>query len=124
MLALAHYVERLVEVGTLASYADAARQLGVTRARMGQVLNLLNLSPQVQEALLLGQRAADQGAGGGGGVGVGGGLSGRQSARPRGRRREGRDSPPQPLSVQSAVRFEISRFFASQFESERHSSPK
>ena len=36
------------------SYADAARQLGVTRARMSQVLNVLNLSPRVQEGLLLG----------------------------------------------------------------------
>ena len=43
MLALAHYVERLVEQGTVASYADAARQLGVSRARMSQILNLLTL---------------------------------------------------------------------------------
>ncbi len=55
MLALAHYVERLVEEGAVASYADAARQLGVTRARMSQILNLLNLPPRVQEALLLGE---------------------------------------------------------------------
>ena len=54
MLALAHYVERLVEEGSVRSYADAARQLGVTRARMSQVLNLLNLPPRVQEGLLLG----------------------------------------------------------------------
>ncbi len=54
MLALAHYVERLVEQGTVASYADAARQLGVSRARMSQILNLLNLPPRVQEGLLLG----------------------------------------------------------------------
>ncbi len=54
MLALAHYVERLVEEGAVASYADAARQLGVSRARMTQVLNLLNLPPRVQEGLLLG----------------------------------------------------------------------
>ncbi len=54
MLALAHYVERLVEEGTLASYADAARQLGVSGARMSQILNLLNLPPRVQQALLLG----------------------------------------------------------------------
>ena len=54
MLALAYYVERLVEEGTLKSYSDAARQLGVTRARMTQILNLLNLSPSVQQALLLG----------------------------------------------------------------------
>ncbi len=54
MLALAHYVERLVEEGAVASYADAARQLGVSRARMTQILNLLNLPPRVQEGLLLG----------------------------------------------------------------------
>ncbi len=55
MLALAHYVERLVEQGTVRSYADAARQLGVSRARMSQILNLLNLPPRVQEGLLLGK---------------------------------------------------------------------
>ena len=54
MLALAHYVEPLVEQGTVASYADAARQLGVTRARMARTTNLLSLSPRLQEALLLG----------------------------------------------------------------------
>ncbi len=55
MLALAHYVERLVEEGAVASYADAARQLGVSRARMSQLMNLLNLAPSVQEALLSGK---------------------------------------------------------------------
>ncbi len=54
MLALAHCVERLVEQGRVKSYADAARQLGVSRARMSQILNLLNLSIRVQEGLLLG----------------------------------------------------------------------
>ncbi len=54
MLALAHYVERLVEEGTVGSYAGAARQLGVSRARMSQILNLLNLPPRVQKGLLLG----------------------------------------------------------------------
>ena len=54
MLALAHYVERLVDQGAVKSYADAARQLGVSRARMSQILNLLNLPPKVQEGLLLG----------------------------------------------------------------------
>ncbi len=40
---------------TIASYAQAARQLGVkTRARMSPILYLLNLSPRVQEGLLLG----------------------------------------------------------------------
>ncbi len=54
MLALAHYVERLVDEGSVKSYADAARQLGVSRARMSQIMNLLNLPPGVQEGLLLG----------------------------------------------------------------------
>ena len=54
MLALAHYVERLVEEDAVANYADAARQLGVSRARMSQILNLLNLAPRVQQSLLLG----------------------------------------------------------------------
>ncbi len=47
-------LERLVEEGTIANYADAARQLGVSRARITQILNLLNLPPRVQEGLLLG----------------------------------------------------------------------
>ena len=55
MLALAHYVERLVEQGAVKSYADAARRLGVSRARMAQIINLLSLSSHVQEALLLGK---------------------------------------------------------------------
>ena len=55
MLALAHYVEGLVETGQVKGYAEAARQLGVTRARMSQVINLLNLSPRVQESFLLGR---------------------------------------------------------------------
>lgn len=43
--------------GSVASYADAARQLGVSRARISQILNLLNLlnlPPRVQQGLLLG----------------------------------------------------------------------
>ena len=54
MLALAHYVEGLVEGSQVKGYAEAARQLGITRARMSQVMNLLNLSVLVQEELLLG----------------------------------------------------------------------
>lgn len=55
MLALAHYVEGLVESGQVKGYADAARRLGITRARMSQVMNLLNLSPRIQEEMLLGK---------------------------------------------------------------------
>lgn len=55
MLALAHLVERKVETGELSDYAEAARTLGISRARMTQVMNLLVLSPEVQEAVLLGK---------------------------------------------------------------------
>ncbi len=55
MLALAHHVERLVEAGQLESVAAAARSLGLTRARMTQVMNLLLLAPGVQEELLVGR---------------------------------------------------------------------
>ena len=53
MLALAHHVEILVEEGRLPDYAAAARILGVTRARMTQVMNLLLLAPGIQEGVLL-----------------------------------------------------------------------
>lgn len=52
-LALAYYVERCIEDGTLASYADTARKLGITRARMTQVMDLL-LVPAHQSAMILG----------------------------------------------------------------------
>ena len=55
MLALAHHVEGLVESGQVKGYAEAARRLGITRARMSQVMNLQNLSARVQETILLGK---------------------------------------------------------------------
>ena len=54
-LALAHYIDRLVESGELESYAAAARRLRITRARMAQILSLLNLSAGVQEKILGGE---------------------------------------------------------------------
>ncbi len=53
MLALAHHIERLVDEGTLADYAAAAGALGVTRARMTQVMKLLLLAPELQRRILL-----------------------------------------------------------------------
>jgi len=50
---LAHYVERAVESGVVQDYSAAARALGITRARMTQLMNLSLLAPMVQEALLL-----------------------------------------------------------------------
>ncbi len=58
MLALAHHVKRLIEVGELGDYAQAARVLGVTRARMTQVMGLVLLAPEIQERVLLGESAA------------------------------------------------------------------
>lgn len=54
-LALAHYIEGLIEEGALESYAAAARVLGVSRARMSQLMDLLLLAPDVQERILLGE---------------------------------------------------------------------
>ena len=54
MLALAYHVERLIEAGAIPDYATAARSLGVTRARLTQLMNLLLLIPEIQQQVLLG----------------------------------------------------------------------
>ncbi len=59
-LALAYYIERQVESGELESYAEAARLLGMSRARISQVMNLLTLSPGIQEAILTGRIRASE----------------------------------------------------------------
>src|SRR5262249_57838023 len=58
LLALAWHVEGLVRSGTVSSYAAAARLGHVSRARLSQILSLLNLAPDLQEQLLFLQRAA------------------------------------------------------------------
>ena len=60
MLALAYHVDDLVERGVLKSYADAADRLGITRARMSQVLQLMNLSAVIQEEILTGSIAPSE----------------------------------------------------------------
>jgi hypothetical protein len=50
-IAVAQEWQRLLSVGECASRADLARKLGVTRARVTQVLGLLELTPEVVEAL-------------------------------------------------------------------------
>ncbi len=60
MLALAHHVERLVEAGELSGYAEAARALGVTRARMTQVMKLVLLAPEVQRRVVTGEMPATE----------------------------------------------------------------
>ena len=58
LVALARHIDDLVRSGTVCSYAAAARLGHVTRARMSQIVALLNLAPDLQEQLLFLQRPA------------------------------------------------------------------
>ena len=51
-LALAHRIDGMIRNGDLRDLADAARAVDVTRARMTQIMNLLLLAPEIQEAIL------------------------------------------------------------------------
>jgi len=51
-MALAIRMQELVDTGEVADYADLARLAHVTRARITQIVNLLHLAPDIQEALL------------------------------------------------------------------------
>lgn len=52
LMALALRFERLVRTGAVKDYAELARVGHVTRARMTQIMNLLQLAPDIQEQLL------------------------------------------------------------------------
>jgi DNA invertase Pin-like site-specific DNA recombinase len=52
LLALAHRLDGLIQDGTVANYTELAQYASVTRARVSQVMNLLNLAPAIQEELL------------------------------------------------------------------------
>ena len=52
LLALAHRFDELVRSGAVRDYAELARLGHVTRARVTQIMNLLNLEPDIQEYLL------------------------------------------------------------------------
>ncbi len=52
LLALAHHLERLVVSGEVKDYAELARLGNVSRARITQIMNLLLLAPDIQEAIL------------------------------------------------------------------------
>ena len=56
LVALAWHIEEQVRLGTLGSYAAAARLGHVSRARLSQILSLLNLAPDLQEQVLFLQR--------------------------------------------------------------------
>jgi len=52
LLALAHKVDAMVRAGELRDLAHAAKVMGLTRARVTQVMNLLLLAPEIQEQTL------------------------------------------------------------------------
>ena len=52
LMALAIHMDELVRRGEVVDYADLARLAHVSRARITQIMNLLLLAPEIQEALL------------------------------------------------------------------------
>lgn len=52
LMALAIKYQGLIRDGVVVDYADLARLGFVTRARMTQVMSLLNLAPDIQEEIL------------------------------------------------------------------------
>ena len=52
LLALAIRLEGLIRQGALRDYAEIARRGRVTRARMTQIMKLLDLAPDLQEQIL------------------------------------------------------------------------
>jgi hypothetical protein len=52
LMALAIRFDGLLQSREVADYADLARLGHVTRARVSQIMNLLNLAPDIQEQLL------------------------------------------------------------------------
>jgi len=52
LMALAIRFDRLIKEGEVTDQADLARLGNVTRARVTQIMNLLQLDPEIQEAIL------------------------------------------------------------------------
>jgi len=52
LMALAIRFDRLIKAGEVADQADLARLGNVSRARVTQIMNLLQLAPEIQEAIL------------------------------------------------------------------------
>ena len=51
-MALAIKLDGLIRSGAIASYSEVAELGHVTRARISQIMNLLNLAPDIQQAIL------------------------------------------------------------------------
>ena len=56
MLALAHELQRLIDSGEIHDRAALAAQVGFTRARVTQIMDLLLLAPDIQEEVLFSRR--------------------------------------------------------------------
>ncbi len=54
LLALAHKFQRMLDSGEVKSMADLARLGRVSRARITQIMDLLMLAPEIEEAVLTG----------------------------------------------------------------------
>lgn len=52
MLALAHKIEDTIDRGVVRDRAEVARRLGLTRARLTQLMDLTLLAPDIQEQIL------------------------------------------------------------------------
>jgi predicted XRE-type DNA-binding protein len=52
MLALAHKIQQAIDRGAVSDRAEVARRLGLTRARVTQLLDLTLLAPDIQEQIL------------------------------------------------------------------------
>jgi hypothetical protein len=52
LLALAHRIDAKIRSGELKNWAEAAKMVSVTRARMTQIANLVLLAPTIQGAIL------------------------------------------------------------------------
>lgn len=52
LLALAHELQSFIDSGEILDRATLARQLGLTRPRLTQLLDLLLLAPDIQEEIL------------------------------------------------------------------------
>jgi hypothetical protein len=55
LLAVAHFVERGLIDGTIGDFNEAVAMVGVSRSRLSQIMKLVDLSPRIQEAVLLGK---------------------------------------------------------------------
>lgn len=53
MLALAYQMDRLIEEGVVRDRAEMARVTGFDDSRISQIMNLMWLAPEIQEAVLL-----------------------------------------------------------------------